>query len=190
MAEQDLSGKKVAILITHGVEQVELTEPRAALDESGATTQLVSPETDRVKGWNHTDWGEEFEVDVPLERAAAESFDALLIPGGVMSPDRLRMNRKAVEFVQSFVDQGKPIASICHGPWLLVEADVVRGRKVTSYPSLRTDLENAGAAWVDEEVVVDQGIVTSRNPNDLPAFNRAMIEEFGEGMHEEEREAA
>jgi protease I len=188
MAEHDLSGKKVAILITHGVEQVELTEPREALEEAGATTQIVSPESDRVKGWNHTDWGDEFEVDVAIERADASNYDALLLPGGVMNPDRLRMNKKAVDFVRDFFEQGKPVASICHGPWVLVEADVVRGRTVTSYPSLRTDLENAGATWVDEEVVTDKGLVTSRNPNDLPAFNRKMIEEFAEGIHEESHE--
>lgn len=190
MAEHDLSGKNVAILITNGVEQIELIEPQDALEDAGATTQLVSPETDQVRGWDGADWGDEFDVDVPLERANADDFDALLIPGGVMSPDRLRMNEKAVRFVRSFMDAGKPVASICHGPWLLVEADVVDGRTLTSYASLRTDLENAGATWVDEEVVTDEGLVTSRNPNDIPAFNRKMIEEIAEGVHEEQRRAA
>lgn len=190
MAEHDLSGKTVAILVTNGVEKVELVEPRNALEEAGATTQIVSPEADQVRSWSHTDWGEEFDVDVPLERADAANFDALLVPGGVMSPDRLRMNEKAVDFVHSFFEQAKPVATICHGPWLLIEAKVVEGRTVTSYPSLRTDLENAGANWVDQEVVTDMGLVTSRNPNDIPAFNRKMIEEIAEGLHEEQRKAA
>ena len=190
MAEHDLSGKKVAILITHGVEQDELTGPREALEEAGATTQIVSPESDRVKGWNHTDWGEEFEVDIAIERADAANFDALLLPGGVMNPDRLRMNKKAVDFVRDFFEQGKPVASICHGPWVLVEAGVVKGLTMTSYRSIKTDIRNAGAEWVDQEVVTDQGVVTSRSPDDLPAFNRKMIEEIAEGAHEERRLAA
>ncbi len=179
----DLQGKKVAILVDNGFEQVELLEPRKALDQAGAKTVVVSPQKGRVKGWNHTEWGQEVAVDLPLEKARAEDFDALLLPGGVMNPDRLRMNRKAVDFVKSFFAAGKPVAAICHGPWLLVEADVVRGRTVTSYPSIQTDLKNAGARWVDQEVVVDNGLVTSRKPDDIPAFNRKMIEEFREGVH-------
>lgn len=180
---QDLQGKRVAILVENGFEQVEMTEPRKALNQSGAQTELVSPSPGKVKGWNHTQWGDEFQVDVPLNAADANQYDALVLPGGVMNPDKLRMNATAVQFVRSFVQQGKPIAAICHGPWTLIEAGAVRGRKMTSYPSLQTDLKNAGAQWVDQEVVVDQGLVTSRNPNDIPAFNRKMIEEFAEGVH-------
>ncbi|HEU0053480.1 MAG TPA: type 1 glutamine amidotransferase domain-containing protein [Longimicrobium sp.] len=179
-----LEGKKVAILVTDGFEQVEMTEPRKALDEAGAETVLVSPKDGRVKGWNHTEWGDEFPVDRPLSSARADDFDALLLPGGVMNPDHLRQDENAVAFVKRFFDGHKPVAAICHGPWMLAEADVVDGRKITSYPSIRTDMMNAGARWVDEEVVVDQGLVTSRKPDDIPAFNRKMIEEFGEGKHE------
>jgi protease I len=180
---QSLNGKKVAILVTDGFEQVELTSPKQALEEVGARTALVSPKRDKVKGWQHTDWGDEFKVDVPLEQAKADDYDALLLPGGVMNPDKLRMEPKAVQFVRSFFEQKKPVAAICHGPWTLIEAGVVRGRKLTSYPSLQTDLKNAGAIWVDQEVVVDQGLVTSRKPDDLPAFNRKLIEEVAEGQH-------
>ena len=179
-----LNGKKVAILVTKGFEQVELTEPRKALDEAGAQTKIVSPDEGKVKGWDMKDWGREFPVDVPLDQARPEDFDALLLPGGVMNPDHLRMNAAAVRFVKHFVDQGKPIAAICHGPWTLVEADAVRGRTLTSYPSLKTDIRNAGGNWVDQECVTDSGIVTSRKPEDIPAFNRKMIEEFAEGRHE------
>jgi protease I len=190
MAGQNgLQGKKVAILAEHGVEQIELTEPRAALDKAGADTRLVSPQRDKVRAWNHKEWGDEFEVDLALDAANPDEFDALLLPGGVMNPDRLRMNERAVRFVRAMFDAGKPVAAICHGPWLLVEADVARGRTVTSYPSLRTDLRNAGANWVDQEVVTDQGLVTSRKPDDIPAFNRKMIEEFGEGVHRGRRAA-
>ncbi len=180
---QDLQGERVAILVDNGFEQVEMAEPRNALDQAGARTEVVSPSQGKVKGWNHTQWGDEFPVDVLLDQANANNYDALLLPGGVMNPDKLRMNAKAVQFVRSFVEQGKPVAAICHGPWTLIEAGAVRGRKMTSYPSLQTDLKNAGAQWVDQEVVVDQGLVTSRNPNDIPAFNRKMIEEFAEGVH-------
>lgn len=182
-----LNGKRVAILVEDGFEQVELTSPRQALEEAGATTQIISPKSGKVKGWEHTKWGDEFPVDVPIEQADANDYDALLLPGGVMNPDKLRTNQKAVQFVRSFFDQQKPVASICHGPWILAEADVLRGRKVTSYNSIKTDLKNAGANWVDQEVVVDQGLVTSRNPDDLPAFNRKMIEEVAEGKHEAQR---
>jgi protease I len=153
------------------------------LEQAGATTQIISPKRDKVKGWQHTEWGDEFKVDLPIERANAADYDALLLPGGVMNPDRLRTNRQAVQFVRSFFEQQKPVAAICHGPWTLAEADVIRGRKLTSYPSIQTDLKNAGANWVDQEVVVDQGLVTSRKPDDLPAFNRKLIEEIAEGKH-------
>jgi len=185
-----LAGRKVAILVADGFEQVEMVEPRNALESAGAETTLISPETDKVKGWEHTRWGNEFAVDIPLDQAHAEDYDALLLPGGVMNPDHLRVNPRAVQFVKSFVDSGKPVAAICHGPWTLVEAGVVRGRKLTSYPSIKTDLINAGAQWVDQEVVVDQGLITSRKPDDIPAFNRKMIEEFGEGIHTHRSEAA
>lgn len=182
--EHRLDGKKVAILVAEGFEEVELTEPRKALQEAGAQTTLISPNEGTVRGWAKTDWGEEIPVELPLSQARAEDFDALLLPGGVMNPDHLRTEPDAVKFTRDFAAAGKPIASICHGPWLLVEADIVRGRTVTSYPSLRTDLENAGATWVDQEVVVDEGLVTSRNLDDLPAFNRKMVEEIAEGVHE------
>src|SRR3984957_74918 len=173
-----LNGKKVAILVADGFEQVELTEPRKALDEAGAKTQIVSPAKGHVQGWKHFDKADKFPVDVPLEHARAEDFDALLLPGGVANPDQLRTLPKAVAFVRAFFDSGKPVAAICHGPWTLVEADVVSGRTITSWPSLKTDLKNAGAQWVDREVVVDDGLVSSRKPDDIPAFNRKMIEEF------------
>jgi protease I len=179
----ELKGKRVAALVANGFEQVELTEPKKALEGAGATVQVVSPETDRVRGWNHTEWGSDVQVDRPLDQARADDYDALLLPGGVMNPDRLRMNPKAVRFVKQFFEGGKPIAVICHGPWTLVDAGVVRGVKMTSYPSVRTDLVNAGADWVDQEVVVDRGVVSSRKPDDIPAFNRKMIEEFAEGQH-------
>jgi protease I len=182
-----LSGKRVAILATDGVEQVELIEPRKALDAAGATTKVVSPKSGSIKGWNHTDWGEPIKVDVTLDKASPNDFDALLLPGGVMNPDHLRTNENAVNFVRAFFEAGKPVAAICHGPWLLVEADVVRGRHVTSWPSLQTDLRNAGANWTDSQVVSDHGLVTSRKPDDIPAFNKKMIEEFAEGVHEEQR---
>lgn len=182
-----LSGKKVAILVEDGFEQVELTSPKEALENAGAQTHIISPKRDKVKGWEHTKWGKEFPVDVAIDQANANSYDALLLPGGVMNPDKLRTNAKAVQLVRSFIDQGKPVAAICHGPWMLVEADVVEGRMVTSYPSIQTDLKNAGANWVDKEVVVDRGLVTSRNPDDLPAFNRKMVEEVAEGRHERQR---
>ena len=190
MATNKLTGKRVAILATDGVEQVELTEPRKALDEAGAKTTLVSPKSGKIKGWQHDHWGEELKVDVALESANADTFDALLLPGGVMNPDQLRMNKQAVQFVRSFFESGKPVAAICHAPWMLVEADVVSGRSVTSWPSLQTDLRNAGADWVNREVVTDQGLVTSRKPDDIPAFNRKMIEEFAEGEHEGQHVAA
>jgi len=187
MATGMLNGKRVAILAADGVEQSELTEPRKALDDAGAHTTLISPKTGSIKAWQHGNWGEEFRVDMPIEQADVNNFDALLLPGGVMNPDRLRTNRNAVEFVQRFVTSGKPVAAICHGPWLLVEANAVRGRTVTSWPSLQTDIRNAGGDWVDREVATDEGIVTSRKPDDIPAFNKKMIEEFAEGTHDRVR---
>jgi len=184
---QSLNGKKVAILVEDGFEQIELTSPKEALEKAGAKTHIISPKRDKVKGWEHTQWGQEFPVDVSIDKANANEYDALLLPGGVMNPDKLRTSKQAVQFVRSFFDQGKPVAAICHGPWILVEADVVNGRKVTSYTSIQTDLKNAGANWVDHEVVVDQGLVTSRKPDDLPAFNRKMVEEIAEGQHERQR---
>ncbi|HEY3825073.1 MAG TPA: type 1 glutamine amidotransferase domain-containing protein [Bryobacteraceae bacterium] len=178
-----LQGKKIAILATDGFEQAELLEPRKALDEQGATTLVVSPEKGKIRGWDEKDWGEEISVDLDLNSASAEDFDALLLPGGVMNPDKLRMNKQAVEFVREFFADGKPVAAICHAPWMLVEAGAVGGRTLTSWPSLQTDIRNAGGSWVDQEVVVDEGLVTSRKPADIPAFNRKMIEEFAEGWH-------
>ncbi len=180
---ENLRGKRIAILATQGFEQSELMEPKKALEQAGAKPEVVSPGGESIRGWNEQDWGETVKVDVPLNKARAEDYDALVLPGGVMNPDKLRQDKKAVEFVRSFFEAGKPVAAICHGPWMLVEADVVRGRRVTSWPSLKTDLRNAGAKWTDEQVVVDQGLVTSRKPADLPAFTRKMIEEFKEGVH-------
>lgn len=178
-----LKNKRVAILATDGVEQVELLEPRKALKEAGATTEVVSPKSGKIKGWDHTEWGEKIPVDTELKNADPAQYDALLLPGGVMNPDHLRQDPDAVQFVKAFFEAGKPVAAICHGPWLLVEAGVVRGRKLTSWPSLQTDIRNAGGQWTDQEVVTDQGLVTSRKPADIPAFNKKMIEEFGEGRH-------
>jgi len=185
--DQQLNGRKVAILVDDGFEQVELTEPKQALEQAGAQTHIVSPAEGQVKGWSHTEWGDQFPVDVPLNQANANDYDALLLPGGVMNPDHLRRNQAALEFVKAFFAAGKPVAAICHGPWTLIDAGVVQGRKLTSYESIQTDLKNAGAQWVDQEVVVDQGLVTSRKPDDIPAFNRKMIEEFAEGQHQQQR---
>src|SRR5690606_14911264 len=178
-----LQGKKVAILTAEGFEQSELLEPRRALDEAGAETLVVSPAQGQVQGWKHYDKGESVRVDVSLSEADPDDFDALMLPGGVANPDQLRMLPEAIAFVRAFVESGKPIAAICHGPWTRIEADAVRGRQLTSRPSIRTDLVNAGARWVDQEVVTDRGLVTSRNPADIPAFSRKMIEEFAEGPH-------
>lgn len=187
MAKNNLTGKRVAILATDGVEQVELTQPRQALEGAGASTMVVSPRDGTIKGWQHDKWGDQIKVDIPLSQARASEFDALLIPGGVMNPDTLRMDKSAVDFVRSFFSEGKPVAAICHGPWLLVEAGVLRGRSVTSWPSLQTDIRNAGGDWTDREVVTDEGLVTSRKPEDIPAFSKKMIEEFAEGVHEGQR---
>ncbi|HWH53841.1 MAG TPA: type 1 glutamine amidotransferase domain-containing protein [Gemmatimonadaceae bacterium] len=187
MSRNDLSGKKVAILATNGVEHSELTEPRKALDQAQAKTTLISPKAGTIKSWQKGNWAAEISVDLTLDAARPEDFDALLLPGGVMNPDQLRQDERAVRFVRQMFNAGKPIAAICHGPWLLVEADVVRNHTLTSWPSLKTDIRNAGGDWVDREVVTDMGLVTSRKPDDIPAFNRKMTEEFAEGNHERER---
>jgi protease I len=179
----DLRNKRIAVLAENGFEQSELIEPKKALEQAGATTEVISPRKGKVKGWKHTNWADEVVVDRHLDEAKADQYDALLLPGGVMNPDKLRINQKAIAFIKHFVDSGKPIAAICHGPWPLIDAGGVKGRKVTSWPSLKTDLTNAGAQWVDQEVVTDRGLVTSRKPDDIPAFNRKMIEEFAEGKH-------
>ncbi len=181
MATQELQGLKVAILVTDGFEQVELMEPRKALDAAGAKTQVVSPKNGKVRGWKLTEWGDEVAVDVPLDKARADEFDALLLPGGVINPDKLRIEPKAVQFVKAFFDAQKPVAAICHGPWTIIEAGVAKGRQIASWPSLKTDLRNAGAEWMDKESVTDGNLTTSRKPDDIPAFNRAMIELFKKG---------
>ncbi|MGZ5330480.1 MAG: type 1 glutamine amidotransferase domain-containing protein [Solirubrobacterales bacterium] len=185
----ELQGKKVAFLVANeGIEQVELTEPRKALEEAGAETVLIAPEAGEAQAFNHLDKADTFPVDVTTADADAAEYDGLVLPGGVANPDNLRTDDAAVEFVRAFFDAGKPVAAICHAPWTLIEADVVEGRKLTSWPSLQTDLRNAGAEWVDEEVVVDSGLVTSRKPDDIPAFNAKAIEEIAEGVHSEQAE--
>jgi protease I len=179
----NLKGKKIAILATDGFEQSELMQPRQALEEAGAHTEVVSPNSGKIKGWDHTDWGESVKVDKTLDEAKAEEYDGLVLPGGVINPDHLRMEPKAVKFVQQFVSSGKTVGAICHGPWTLLEAGALSGKTVTSWPSLKTDLKNAGAKWVDQEVVTDGQFITSRKPDDIPAFNKKMIEEFAEGLH-------
>ncbi len=180
---RELNGKRIAILVDNGFEQIEMTGPREALENAQAQTDLISPQDQTVQGMNHDERGDSFTVDVSVERANPDDYDGLVLPGGVANPDHLRTNPDAVNFVKSFVEAGKPIAAICHGPWTLIETGVVKGRTMTSWPSLKTDLSNAGATWVDKEVVVDRGLVTSRKPDDIPAFNRKMIEEFSEGNH-------
>lgn len=189
MAQQDkLRNKRVAILATDGVEQAELLEPKKALEEAGARTDVISVKAGKIRGWNMTDWGQDIPVDKTLDSVRAEDYDALLLPGGAMNPDKLRRIPAVHKFVLAFFDAGKPVGAICHGPWILIDTGVARGRKLTSYESIQSDLKNAGAFWVDEEVVVDQGLVTSRKPADIPAFNKKLIEEIGEGIHEEQRE--
>ena len=178
---QELRGKKIAILATDGFEQVELTEPKRALEKAGATVHIVSPKDDEVKGWKSTDWGDSFPVDAPLGKADPADYDALVLPGGQINPDKLRIEPKAVAFARAFLNEGKPVGAICHGPWTLIEAEAVRGRTMTSYPSIKTDLKNAGANWVDQEVVVDGGLVTSRAPDDLKAFCAKLVEVFAAG---------
>jgi protease I len=189
MARNSLDGLAVAILVTDGFEQVELEEPREALEAAGAETEVVSPKSPKVKGWNHDKWGDEIDVGQSLGEADPKDYDALLLPGGVMNPDALRMQSDAVAFVKAFLDSGKPIAAICHGPWTLIEAGAVKGHVMTSWPSLKSDLQNAGAQWVDREVVLDANLVTSRNPGDIPAFNREMIKLFS-GAASADREPA
>lgn len=186
---KNLKGKKVAILVADGFEQVELTEPKKALEAAGAMTEIVSPAENEVQGWNHDEKADLFAVDMPLKRARSDDYDALLLPGGVRNPDRLRMLTRAMEFVDGFFAAGKPVAAICHAPWTLIESEVVKGRKITSWPSLRTDLINAGAEWVDREVVVDHGLITSRKPADIPAFNQKMVEEFAEERYTRQKAA-
>jgi protease I len=180
---KNLAGKIIAILATDGFEQAELMEPKKSLEEAGAQTNVVSPSDKKIKGWNKKDWGEDVTVDVPLKSANPEKYDALLLPGGVMNPDHLRMNPDAVRFVKHFFEHAKPVAAICHGPWMLVEAGAVKGRTITSWPSLKTDIRNAGGTWVDEEVVLSNGVVTSRKPDDIPAFTREMIGLFAKGAN-------
>jgi protease I len=182
--ERKLDGKKVAILVADGFEQVEMTKPREALDEAGAETKIVSLKPGKIQGMHHADKGDKFDVDLTLDEARPEKFDALLIPGGLMNPDALRSNEDALEFTRHFFREGKPVAAICHGPQVLISAGLVRGRAMTSWPAIKADMRNAGANWVNEEVVVDNGLVTSRKPDDIPAFNKKMIEEFCEGRHE------
>jgi protease I len=181
----DLNGKTIAILVANeGIEQIELVEPRKALEGAGATVHLIAPDSGEVQAFNHLDKADTFPVDKAVSDASADDYDGLMLPGGVANPDSLRMDQDAVAFVAGFVNAGKPIAAICHAPWTLIQANAVKGRTLTSWPSLQTDLRNAGAEWVDEEVVVDQGLVTSRGPDDIPAFNAKMIEEFAEGAHD------
>jgi protease I len=181
---KNLSGKKVAILTEHGFEEEELTSPKRALEEAGATVHIVSPQDKKVKAWSHDHWSVELPVDVVLHNARPADYDALVIPGGVINPDRMRVNKECVQFATYFLDAGKPVGAICHGPQLLIETDMLDGKQMTSYPSVRTDLENAGALWVDKEVVTDHGLVTSRSPKDLEAFNKKLVEEIYEGVHQ------
>jgi len=183
MQTHDLSGKTIAILVTDGFEQVEFTKPKQAIEEAGATTHVVSLASGKIQGFNHAEKADQFEVDKTVDAVNADDYDGLLLPGGVHNPDALRVNEQAVSFVRDFFIQHKPVAAICHGPWTLIEADVVKGRTLTSWPSLKTDIRNAGGNWVDEECHVDQGLVTSRNPDDLPAFCAKAVEEFAEGKH-------
>ncbi|MFL5843995.1 MAG: type 1 glutamine amidotransferase domain-containing protein [Solirubrobacteraceae bacterium] len=184
-----LDGKKIAILVANeGIEQVELTEPRKALQDAGATVELLAPEAGEAQAFNHLDKADAFPVDKAVASADAGEYDGLMLPGGVANPDALRMDDDAISFIKGFFDAGKPVAAICHAPWTLVEAGAVKGRRLTSWPSLQTDIRNAGGEWVDEEVVVDSGLVTSRKPDDIPAFNAKMIEEFCEGEHDEQAE--
>jgi protease I len=185
-----LEGKRIAFLVaSEGVEQVELTEPWKAVEEAGGTPELICPEDGQIQAFNHLDKADTFKVDRTVSDADPSEYDALVLPGGVANPDNLRTHGDAVAFARSFFEQGKPVGVICHGPWTLVEADVVRGRRITSWPSVKTDLRNAGASWVDEEVVVDEGLVSSRKPDDLPAFCAKIVEEFCEGVHEGQRQS-
>ena len=190
MANRNLEGLNVAILVTDGFEQVELVDPRKALDDAGASTKIVSPKKDKVRGWKFTEWGDELPVDLSLNHTTPHEFDALLLPGGVISPDKLRMMPEAVEFVRAFFDSGKPIAAICHGPWTIIETGYARGRRMASWPSLKTDLRNAGAIWTDEEAVTASNLVTSRKPDDIPAFNRAVNNLFSRAEKRTQKRSA
>jgi protease I len=190
MADNSLTGLRVAILATDGFEQSELLEPRKALDAAGADTTVVSLKEGSIRGWTHKDWGQSVNVDRVLEGTAVGDYDALLLPGGVMNPDTLRMQPKAVAFVKAFFDAHKPVGAICHGPWSIVEAGAAKGLKMTSWPSLKTDIRNAGGEWVDQEVVVDRNLVTSRKPDDLPAFNREIVKLFGRSRTDGKRAVA
>jgi len=181
--QENLKGKRVAILATDGFEQVELTEPKKALESAGATAEVISLKSGEIRAWKSGNWGESLRVDKTVESARPSDYEALLLPGGVMNPDHLRTNEKAVQFVKTFAQSGRPVAAICHGPWMLIEAGVVRGHTLTSWPSLKTDLRNAGANWVDREVVHDGNLICSRKPDDLEAFNRKVIEEIANGKH-------
>jgi protease I len=179
----NLSNRKIAILTENGFEEVELTSPKKALEDAGAKVDIISPQKDKVKAMKDHQWSIEVPVDKHISEVNADNYDGLMLPGGVLNPDKLRMDENAISFIKAFFEAGKPVAAICHGPQSLITADVVAGRELTSYPSIQIDLENAGALWIDRAVVVDQGLVTSRNPGDLPAFNKKMCEEFAEGVH-------
>lgn len=181
--ENKLANKRVAIVVADGFEESEFKKPLEALKDAGAKVDVISPKAGKVKAWAHKDWGNEYEVDKTIDSVKASDYDALVLPGGVMNPDQLRTNEDVVKFATEFMSSGKPVAAICHGPWTLIETKQLKGKTVTSWPSLKTDLTNAGAKWVDEEVIVDNGLVTSRKPDDLPAFCRKMIEEIGEGIY-------
>jgi protease I len=178
--------KKIAILATDGFEEVELSSPKEAMEKEGFEVDIISPKSGKIKAWDKTDWSKEYDVDKTLNEVSAKDYNALVLPGGVINPDNLRTKQEALTFVKDFFEQKKPVAAICHGPWTLISAGVVKGRTMTSYNSIKDDLINAGANWVDKEVVVDEGLVTSRNPDDLPAFNAKVIEEIKEGKHEEQ----
>jgi protease I len=190
MAHLNLEALNIAILVTDGFEQVELVDPRQALDDAGANTKIVSPKKDKVRGWKFTEWGDELPVDLSLNHTSPHEFDALWLPGGVISPDKLRMMPEAVEFVRAFFDSGKPVAAICHGPWTIIETGYARGRRMASWPSLKTDLRNAGAVWTDEEAVTDGNLVTSRKPDDIPAFNRAVNSLFSRAEKRTQKRSA
>jgi protease I len=187
---KNLTGKKVAILVTDGFEQSEFTEPKNAVENAGATVHVVSLDKEPIKSWNKGNWGSEFQVDKTIDEVSVDDYDSLILPGGLINPDNLRRNSKTVDFVRSFFEHKKPVSAICHAPWLLAEAGVLKGRKITSFPSIKTDMINAGANWVDEEVVVDAGLTTSRSPEDLPAFCKKVVEEIAEGKHNEMSQSA
>jgi protease I len=187
----ELQGKRIAFLMANeGVEQVEFTEPRKAVEEAGAAVDVIAPEKEQIQAFNHLDKADTIDVDKTTSEAKADDYDGVVLPGGVANPDQLRMDKDAVRFLREFFAAGKPVGAICHAPWMLVEADVVDGREITSYPSVQTDIRNAGGNWVDREVVVDSGLVTSRKPDDLPAFNSKIVEEFAEGVHAEQAQKA